>query len=252
MNAITSDLKEMTGNIAKAVIEIVDVRKSFETQIKEPVKVGSGNGGLGSLTSGVSTNCTERLQDAIGAASVPGSMDKVQKKKFSVPFNPQELSLSGTVGAQVARKNVVKNGFDRHIYSKNNVQIVLKVRLIFDSEVPQDSFMGNKLSTYSVQKEVEAFTAAVRSPCTRQITFNWGNMSYSGVLNQVSAQYTMFNVIGAPVRAIVDLSLMCADTFAKGSDVGAWDQAYSDVFGEGTQSYVKATQKAGSLVNFNL
>lgn len=103
----------------------------------------------------------------------------------------------------------------------------------------------------SVQKEVEGFIAALRSKYTRRITFHWGTMNYTGVLNRVSAQYTMFNVLGEPIRAVVGLSLVCADKDVSPGNMGAWQKYYVELFGGGDQSFVGA-QKIGNLININL
>ena len=76
-------------------------------------------------------------------------------------------------------------------------------------------------------------------------------MSYTGILNRVSAQYTMFNSSGIPVRAVVQLSLICADESISPNSLGSWQNAYETAFDGGSKSLVSWTQRAGSLVNFS-
>ena len=73
-------------------------------------------------------------------------------------------------------------------------------------------------------------------------------MSYEGVLNRVASQYTMFNTSGEPVRAVVQLSLICADQNVNPHSLGSWQKAYNSAFGAGN-SLVNAGQKVGSLLN---
>ena len=43
------------------------------------------------------------------------------------------------------------------------------------------------------------------------IRFTWGDMSYQGILNGVSAEYTMFNINGEPCPAKVSLRIVLFD-----------------------------------------
>ena len=151
------------------------------------------------------------------------------------------------------------------------VYVKMSVKLLFDRMDPGDCFLSAKTnvsfssdvtsvvksvtrgftgkSKLTVQEEVEGLIAALRSPYTRCITFNWGNMSYQGVLNRVASQYTMFNSSGEPVRAVVQLSLICADEKVSPNSLGSWQDAYNTAFGGGSKSLVKTGQKLGSLLN---
>ncbi len=241
------------GNIEKAIIEITDEREE-ELTVEKPVSMG----GASLLKSGL---------------SLPGMPRGVNKRCFYVQFNPSELSLSGYGGGQVAKTDYSSKDGKGVTFDSASVRIMLNVRLIFDKVDPQDAFMSDKLTSsmasaaqgavkgirtaagkkeYSVQKEVEGFLAALRSNYTCKIAFCWGAMNYSGVLNKVSSQYTMFNVQGEPIRASVRLSLVCADEEVAPGDMGIWQSYYEAAFGAGSQSYVKAAQKVGNLLTINL
>lgn len=243
----------VSGNIEKAVIEITDERET-ELKVEKPISMG-GSSLLG-----------ERL-------SLPTIPLGTAKKYFTVQFNPSDLTLSGYGGGQVAKTDYSRNDGKGITFTAASVRIMLHVKLIFDKVDPPDAFMSDKVNTSvasmaqgavksvrtatgkkktSVQAEVEGFVAALRSDCTRKISFCWGAMQYDGVLSKVSAQYTMFNVQGEPIRAIVRLSLVCADEEVAPGDMGIWQEYYEDAFEGGNQSYVKAAQKAGNLFNINL
>lgn len=200
------------------------------------------------------------------------------KKQFEVQFNPSDLQIEGHGGGRMATtafNNADENGRSTAgviDFKPVPIHINLSVKLLFDNMNPNECFLsaktnfapseltksliktgisaagGNKKMT--VQQEVEGLIAALRSPYTRCITFNWGDMSYTGVLNRVSAQYTMFNSSGVPVRAVVQLSLVCADETVSPNSLGTWQDAYEKAFGAGSNSLVSWTQKAGSLLNF--
>lgn len=279
--AVTSMLKNAAqsvgGHIEKAIIEIIDSRGG-DLSVEPPVSMGGSNvSGLSALSGG-----TEALKDTVSSALESGAaaagkellshLGQATRKCYHVQFNPSELSLSGFGGGRVA-KTVFSNQDSKISYESAAVRITLNVKLIFDKVDPQDAFMSDKLSASatamaqgavrsvrravgkkddSVQKEVEGFIAALRSNYTRRITFYWGTMNYPGVLNRVSSQYTMFNVKGQPIRAVVSLSLVCADEEVSSGNMGVWQRYYEEAFQGDNQSYVKAAQKAGNLLNFNL
>lgn len=280
--AVTSMLNNAAqsagGHIEKAVIEIIDMRGG-ELSLEPPVSMGGSSMGGLSATSlyGGKEALTDAASSALGSTSVGKELVSwlggATRKCFHVQFNPSELSISGYGGGPVAKTDYSSKDGKKINYETAAVRITLNVKLIFDKVDPQDAFMSEKISTSvtgmaqgavrsvrtalgkkdnSVQKEVEGFIAALRSNYTRHITFHWGTMSYPGVLNRVASQYTMFNVLGQPVRAVVSLSMVCADDDVCPNNMGIWQKHYEEAFQGGNQSYVKAAQKAGNLLNINL
>ena len=266
------------GQIEKAMIEPTD-EGGGETPLGGPVSRGGGSlaAGLSAIPGGLegfrdaASSALKAGVSAVGAAAA-SYLGGPTRKCFYVQFNPSELSLSGYGGGQVA-KTVFSDQGGKIKYESAAVHITLNVKLIFDKVDPLEAFMSDKLSASttamaqgavrsarravgkkddSVQKEVEGFMAALRSQRTRRIIFHWGTMHYPGVLNRVSSQYTMFNVNGQPIRAVVSLSLVCADEEVSPGDMGIWQQHYEEAFQGKDRSYVKAAQKAGNLLNFNL
>ena len=149
----------------------------------------------------------------------------------------------------------------------------MSVKLIFDQVDPQDAFMSDKFTasytaigtgiakgamkllkkkSNTVQQQIEGFVGAIRNSNTREITFAWGNLCYTGLLNRVSTQYTMFNVNGEPVRGIVNLTLVCSDETITEDRMGDWEEQYEKAFGGKSKSYVNAAQKVGNIFNFSL
>lgn len=199
------------------------------------------------------------------------------RKYFTVQFNPSTLQLSGHSGGLVQRLSYDKE--DRNhdgkedqsaSYAPGTTTIIMSVSLLFDSCDNQDAFLDDKLTLnvtsagkglakagmsalgakkVSIQTEVEGFIAALRNPNTRVVTFNWGNICYTGVLRSVGANYTMFNPNGEPVRATVDMSLVCADDDQWPNSLAIWQLRYGNAFKNGSESFVKTEQKVGSLLN---
>ncbi len=54
---------------------------------------------------------------------------------------------------------------------------------------------------------MEGLVAALRNPYTRNITFRWAKFSFTGQLNTINAQYTMFSPSARPIRAKVNMRL---------------------------------------------
>ena len=272
-----------TGNIEKAVIEIIDMR-GREVTLESPVTMGGANrsvGGLSvpSLSADSVFGGSAALTDAAGDfAKQAGDtlltrLEGATRKCFYVPFNPSDLTISGYGGGRVTKTDYTSKEGRGIGFEQAAVRITLDVKLIFDKVDPLDAFMSDKLSSSlttlaegaqkgvrtalgkkdnSVQTEVEGFIAALHSTYTRRITFHWGKMNYTGVLNRVSAQYTMFKVKGQPIRAVVSLSLVCADKDVSRNSMGVWQEYYEKAFQGGNQSYVRAAQKAGNLLGINL
>ena len=231
-------------------------------------------------------NSKDQLADALagvvsGQTSSSGSRHLYggSVKQFEVQFNPSDLQIDGYGGGRMATVNfsnqdkATKETSGNPTYAEAPVHINFSVKLLFDNMEPNDCFLsaktnisaselvrsGAKLALsaankkMTVQQEVEGLVAALRSPCTRLISFNWGDMCYSGVLNRVASQYTMFNASGEPVRAVVQLSLICADQSNAPLTMGAWKKAYENAFGAGKDiSLVNGVQKVGSLLNIGI
>ena len=97
---------------------------------------------------------------------------------------------------------------------------------------------------YSVQVPVEGLLSLLHFERTKSVIFFWSEMFFHGQLIDVQAQYTMFNKIGAPVRARVGLTIEQTDTQdLYTSDNLAWEEAFDALFGEAGTSQYTMTQK---------
>jgi len=114
-------------------------------------------------------------------------------------------------------------------YGALAVYIQISFTLIFDETFLADAFASDKFQltasnliggvsslistavtgkTYSVRPFVEGFLAAMRDPDHRTVIFQWGRLRYVGMMNELSAKYTMFNPNGEPIRAEVDVTML--------------------------------------------
>lgn len=181
------------------------------------------------------------------------SLNKAAKiRRFEVQFNPSTLSVSGFGGGKVQITNFgSKDSSDRGVsYEEASPQIEMSVQLVFDETDNFTAFpgdiMGLNVSNVantaanmglkalsgrpSVQTTVEGFLGAIRNQYTRSVAFCWGRMLYFGYVNRVNTRYTLFNPSGKPVRATVDLNIVCADSAVNKESLGYWHEKYDEFF----------------------
>lgn len=187
--------------------------------------------------------------------------DNIKTKKYSVQFNPTRIQIRAQGGGLVPRTDY-QEGNSRVTFDSMETRIEVNIPLIFDKVSNKDAFMMEKFTlnpmevakgaatavklgtqgsdAFSVQPEVEAFIAAVRDVNLSYISFAWGDLFYAGLLNRVSSEYKMFDLQGRPVRAVVNLSLVCYS-----NDDNArkdWVKAYEDAYVNGNKK-VKTNQE---------
>ncbi len=257
---IGNSLLANIGIIEKAIIEIEDNR-GIETTRQEAVKISKGQ----------IANTTLRNDVSPTGISSYIRVPKQSKKRYTVQFNPSSISLTGRGPGYVNIMAFDKSGKSADP-TKQSVRIYFSVQLVIDQVDNFDAFTEDKMNISptqlgqniakgvmkatgkmakdpTVKETVEAFISAIRSPYTRNITFQWGNMRYSGELNQVSAQYVMFNRKGQPVRANIDLGLQCFHEDPYPNSLGPWEDAYRRAFEKEETRAVGAAQMAGSILN---
>ncbi|MDD2972854.1 MAG: hypothetical protein PHE02_12080 [Lachnospiraceae bacterium] len=269
-------VQNLTGNVARAIIEILDEREALEKlEEKDNGRKKSSISSFGLKKSAILSAAENKLAGALTSADVIaqsslGVVKPTGYKQFSVQFNPANLQISAQGGgnAQITDATKGKNAIS---VGKMNTRILLTVPLIFDKVSIRDAFMTDKFALdpksmaigigmgianeitkteYTVQPVVEGFIAALRAPRTRKVTFAWSKLKYSGVLNSISSQYTMFSVTGKPVRAVVNIGILCADQSTSIGYMGQWQQHYEDAFvNQGSSDYVSGAQNASNLLN---
>ena len=261
--SIGSDLKNsISGNIETALLVIHDYRDSARQ-----LQAGGGSREAALLkTKADRLKATaERLSD-ITPPSLPGSQDRMLK----VQFNPSQLSLY----ASAIPKTIADaaSGQSRTIVPDDAKNLTLTTVLYFDDMDTYDSFMWEKFTSgltmkgaanagkavmtaagkgkvHSVQWQVEALISALRNPFTRTISFRWADFVFTGQLNAVKADYTMFSTSGRPVRAQVLLRIQHEMDPAM---LQRWYRNFDTAFGEDTTNLVKNEQNYNSLINLNL
>lgn len=210
----------LIGNTASAILKVYDYRSAQPR--------GDNTQGLAAMAAALSSQVVEGVDG-----------QKAEEKIFHVQFNPSELSMFASAKREEAGSAEEEPGKPAMTYTEaiEKPKVYLTVNLIFDHVVNQDAFasdrylatpsgvagsimaadslvkqsQGKKARVHSVQMEVEGMIAAIHNRFTRLISFQWGDFSFTGALEDVQAQYTMFSLSGRPIRAKVTLKLIQTD-----------------------------------------
>ena len=244
------------GIVAKAQIEIEDRRGDAVTE-EEAVSIQKKNPGIS-------------VENFGAADSGMKYVSQKSVKTYVVQFNPSTLSLQARGPGYMNVMAFDESGKTAGP-SMQRVRVYFSVQLIIDQEDNFDCFLEDKMNLSPTQlaqnaikggmklagkgKEptvkdvVEGFIAAIRSPRTREVGFRWGKMYYHGELNQVRAQYVMFNRKGQPVRATIEIGIQCFNEDALPNKLGEWEAAYKKAFGAGDLRSAGVGQKLGNILN---
>lgn len=274
----------ITGENDKAIIEIEDERPAAGSGVNVTETAARNSGSpLGGISNTVSQAASQVASAAPTtslsslAQNVAAAGGQPTKKRYQVKFNPSQISFRAQGGMKVAKKNFSQTEGENRVvqiqYQDMHPRIEMNVQLIFDDCERTDAFGFEKFSdgmafirtavssgvkgvqgtVYSVKPQVEGFIAAMRNAKTRKITFSWGWMCYTGVINSIDAEYTMFSMAGHPIRAVVNLGILCVDESLGDNNMGQWEQSFRRAFGtsDGT-NLESAMQNVGSLLNINL
>ena len=195
---------------------------------------------------------SEKLSDAagsVGAASstLPGGA--AGQKKLVVQYNPSSISIQAN--AESVRFQNLQQNLDNAVPANlvRPPSVVMSVELVFDDMNIADSFMVEKFTsglsaqtvsnvvnaalgrTFSVQAQINAFIGLMQSDTTRNIKFQWADMSFVGEVTEAQARYTMFSTSGRPVRGTVRLNI--TQQVDDKADASYWDTAFQKFFADG-------------------
>ncbi len=182
---------------------------------------------------------------------------------FEVQFNPNKIALTTRAGKITDYKSLGDAGRQQLTTVDLTAATTLSIQLIFDDMNIQDAFVregniltnptvGNVVSTvqsvvtnakggYSVKNQTEGLLSLLAHQQTRDVIFTWCEMFFHGMVTDITAQYTMFNKLGNPVRSTVDMTIRQADSGVEyESDRMYWDDAFTAAFGAaGTKMQAK-------------
>lgn len=251
MNDILANaVSGITGNIAKAVIFVRDVKPGERATVAEGT----------SKAEELQKKLLERTKQALSStsySSITGKKGMMTNSGFlalEVQFNPNTIHMETVAGVEVEYEggNLGSRSANQIVQIKHPASTTMNFELIFDDVNPADAFMlenlapalGNLTSNvasavkkikeqdYGVQNIIDGFMSLLTRDITRQIIFFWGKTCFAGELIGVSSRYTMFNKKGRPIRGVVQLSIRQGEDaqYTQGKDY--WSDAFNKAFGE--------------------
>jgi hypothetical protein len=133
--------------------------------------------------------------------------EKVQDIEFQ--FNPTSLTLSKSAEWSGSIAPNFKISAIPQFSGAHPASMSLKI-LLDSSMTPSGTSVMQQVEALLSCCEVTLASIAAKQPCTPWVFFQWGSfatVSFIAYINQVSANYTLFNASGVPIRAECDLTL---------------------------------------------
>lgn len=261
---LSGAVSSILGSPNKAIITIESAASDTAT-----TAAGLGSGLASAAASAASTAASTALSSVSGLAgsttsTVPGA---TSEKKLVVQYNPSSISIQAN--ADSVRFQNLQQNLDNAVPANlvRPPSVVLSVELLFDDMNIADSFMVEKFTTfasaqaisnavyssigktYSVQSQINAFIGLMQDDTTRNIKFQWADMSFVGEVTEAQAKYTMFSTSGRPVRGTVRLNI--TQQVDDKSDTSYWDTAFTKFFADGVNEVGarSALDKVQNLIN---
>ena len=256
----------MTMMTAKATLYVRMVGMSLDTtgsKINEDV---SGLRSLLKKRNKSSEKVAKRAGQSVNQASIAAeaTMNKMSEVEMAaamlakgfiptqVQYNPTSLMLR-TVGGKIRQYQAMGNEtMNAMISTDKKTSTYLSVQLVYEAIDNADAFGSSSLGMnvddvvdatksflknsfkggYSVKKPVEGLLSLMMEKESRQVIFVWNNMFFHGELISANAQFTMFNKLGNPIKATVNLEIQQSNGNALfASDRQYWNDAFDKVYG---------------------
>ena len=123
-----------------------------------------------------------------------------------VQFNPSSLSIVSR--AIVSQQKTQQINSDVAIVNNGGIQSrQMSISLIFDSYKEESLGLGifSRGKGGDVKSAIDNLEEFMNS--YDEVTFIWGKIIFTGCIENISTQYTMFDAGGVPVRAVVELTM---------------------------------------------
>lgn len=278
-NTLSEYFSNMLGNVEKAIIKVIDDGDGSgddHVRLEESPDVSTGmQNMMSNAYTGIENIQVSSIKEL---AQMHADTEKLfaKGKQFTVQFNPSTLKLRASGGGRSEIKNFSRSTEDNtknpigYSYQSLPFSIFMDVDLIFNKVDPNDAFLElapslgtlkgaiksganliGKNASYSVQNEVEGLIAATRCFRTCLLSFNWGKLCYSGVLQNLESTYTVFNPKGEPVAGTVHLNMILIDEYVNERNMGKWYRAYQTAFKDaGSLGTAVASFGGSAFTNF--
>lgn len=270
--SLFDDLKVLSGGVPKAILFVQKRKLSYDGADKS-TNINKNISALRNVTkAGKSSSIAKRMEkmkpgQVVGIGTI-GSTQQAKSQsaleastalaqenflRFEVQYNPNTISTRTSAGRYPEYRAMGDSGTKQFYMVEREATTYLDVQLIFEDVNVQNAFMTENLNptaanaidmignvartvmddNYSIKNQVEGLVSLLIKQNTRRVVFFWSEMFFHGVVESVDATYTMFNKLGDPIKATVNLTIrQAASGDEYKSDAEYWDKAYKQIFKE--------------------
>ncbi len=191
-----------------------------------------------------------------GAATMEGLSEK-NYSVMEVQYNPKSIQISSNGGGMLRPPAAGDASAYQMQITSNVMRTNFSVELVFEDINIADAFHLEGLSMnaeelaqtalstavntigdgFSIQKQCEGILSLLNFKRLKQVIFMWSDMFFHGELTSVRVNYEMFNKLGNPVLAKVQLEIQQNDSsggIRYVSDDDQWNTAFDIAFGDAT------------------
>ena len=178
----------------------------------------------------------------------------------------QQQSVTGDIGSHIAQYNIeAQTNMNFEMYVDSAICLSATTGLSLSSATAFATNLIQGKDFYNIQPVVDGLCALCNDAATQYVIFAWGQIVFYGVLEEVNAEYIMFDVDGKPIRAKVSMSMRQSGTLGKDEQNNAvysksnkyWDEVYKKFFGDdgpkkiqlGSSSPTKSMKDFNNILN---
>ncbi|WP_028234521.1 CIS tube protein [Pseudobutyrivibrio sp. MD2005] len=173
----------------------------------------------------------------------------------------QQQSVTGDIGSHIAQYNIdAQTNMSFEIYIDSSICLSSTTGFSASTVVSAAANLYKGRDYYNIAPIVDGFCSLCNDVETQYIIFAWGKMIFWGVLEEVNAEYVMFDTDGKPIRAKISMSIRQSakinkDDTHEGTASESnkyWDNVYKKFFGKGDKNIqLGSTLTYSSMKDFN-
>lgn len=222
-------------------------------------------------------NTILNMKKRITKSNVQNELFKSKIKSYywlEVEFNPstmrytamngsfqQQQSVTGDIGSHIAQYNIdAQTNMNFEIFIDSTMCLSATTGMSISSATSAVANLVKGRDYYNIEPIVDGLCSLCNDVETQYVIFAWGHMVFYGVLEEVDAEYVMFDVDGKPIRAKVSMNIRQSgklgkddnkeDIYSKSNHY--WDDAYTKFFGKGDKDLQFGSNSATkSMKDFN-
>lgn len=198
----------------KAIIKLLDydLKEKMESGGSDNKKTSSVLEKASDKISGKSSSENKDSDDgkilqialAPGSLKISGAGEEKEQKRDMQPKNKESEQDKMSMEETPARNSSLS--FDFWVDGSKRIE-PSKINSFTPLNIPQFNELQEGYKDVDISTMVEGFKQLAKVPKMSHIAFCWGNLYYEGIVQSVTAEYTMFAKSGNPVRAKISLRM---------------------------------------------